>query len=285
MTVAALLIIIYKMINIGNSDSKALRELYDELEKALRPCMSIDLDDSRLNELRSAGECALKLFLIPSIAGLAKKYSAVSSCQAVVAKIANAKTTDRNFSGASEISDALDGLADLVNGAPYAELKRSPQLKEYIRHHILDRFYEKSTIMRDDSRQIIDARQDAADSLNSMLQASKYKDLFKRYSILWFIRDYAGLSTDLTDYEGESSWFMLLGLVDALRDMAEKKIFIDEADLSNMRALINEIDKIISNPVLNRVRDGMSADDIARSESEIEFWIDFHVNVSPCGLL
>lgn len=89
----------------------------------------------------------------------------------------------------------------------------------------------------------------------------------------------------MTDYEGESSWFMLLGLVDALRDMAEKKIFIDEADLSNMRALINEIDKIISNPVLNRVRDGMSADDIARSESEIEFWIDFHVNVSPCGLL
>lgn len=273
------------MIGMNNSDRGTILKLQGNLAQILCPCMSIDLDDGRLGELHLAGERALELFSAPLIVELIDKYSAINQCKSIVYKIANAKTTDRNFSGISELHEALNNLADLVNGAPYNELKTNSQLKEFIRRHIIDRFYNKSTIMRDNSRQSIDVRQDAAESLSLILNKDEYKDLSKEYAILWFIRDEAGLSTDLTDYEGESLWFMLLGLIDVLRDMANNKVFIDDADLPTMRLLTNDLDKVIGDPVLSKPCTGMSSDDITRREAEVEFWIDFHTNISPCGLL
>lgn len=273
------------MIEMNNSDCDIILKLQSNLAQIFCPCMNIDLDDGRLGELHLAGERALELFSVPSIVELIDKYSAINECELIVYKIANAKTTDRNFSGISELHEALNNLVDLANGAPYNELKTNLQLKEFIRRHILGRFYNKSTITRDNSRQSIDVRQDVAESLSLILNKDEYKDLFKRYAILWFIRDEAGLSTDLTDYEGESPWFMLLGLIDVLRDMVNKKVFVDNVDLPTMRLLTNEIDKVIGDPALSKPCIDMSSYDITRREAEVKFWIDFHTNISPCGLL
>ncbi len=273
------------MIEMNNSDCDIILKLQSNLAQIFCPCMNIDLDDGRLDELHLAGERALELFSAPSIVELIDKYSAINECELIVYKIANAKTTDRNFSGISELHEALNNLVDLANGAPYNELKTNSQLKEFIRRHILDRFYNKSTIMRDNSRQSIDVRQDAAESLSLILNKDEYKDLFKRYAILWFIRDEAGLSTGLTDYEGESPWFMLLGLIDVLRDMVNNKVFVDDTDLPTMRLLANEINKVIGDPALSKPCISISSDDITRREAEVKFWIDFHTNISPCGLL
>lgn len=273
------------MIEMNNSDRGTILKLQGNLAQILCPCMSIDLDDGRLGELHLAGGRALELFSAPSIVELIDKYSAINKCKSIVYKIANTKTTDRNFSGISEIDGALNNLADLANGAPCNELKTNSQLKEFIRCHILDRLYDKSTIMRDNSRQSIDVRQDAAESLSFILNKDKYKDLSKRYAILWFIRDEANLSTDLTDYEGESPWFMLLGLIDVLRDMVNNNVFIDDVDLPIIQLLTSEMDKVIGDPALSKPCIGMSSDDIARREAEVKFWIDFHTNISLCGLL
>lgn len=131
------------MIEMNNSDRDIILKLQSNLAQILCPCMSIDLDDGRLGELHLAGERALELFSAPSIVELIDKYSAINQCKSIVYKIANAKTTDRNFSGISELHEALNNLVDLANGAPYNELKANSQLKEFIRCHILDRFYNK----------------------------------------------------------------------------------------------------------------------------------------------
>lgn len=78
---------------------------------------------------------------------------------------------------------------------------------------------------------------------------------------------------------------MLLGLIDVLRDMVNKKVFVDNVDLPTMRLLTNEIDKVIGDPALSKPCIDMSSDDITRREAEVKFWIDFHTNISLCGLL